>query len=615
MNRRFIWRSCRTLAYLAVGVLVALIASRFGLWRTWSAKRVVPELAEPNPLLALADVQSTKDDAPVQEIADIEQLRRIEARCIELIPKVRAAVVGIISPSNRRASGVILTPDGLVLSQLHVTHMRAGFSDGNALHAPGEQATIILESGVRYKARLLGANRIYDLSLLQLSGPGPYPFVPLQSGARVHKGDWVVKLGHPMGPRKGRAALARLGRVLGSTTEAFVADCRIASGDSGGPYFNLDGRLVGMINDADGDISQHYSEGLCGDVFYMAIAPAQISSLLQPMKEGQITPSGRREFAVGLERIRPLAAELRTEGNAQKRALQSLGTMFRARIVEVVNGAVPVGLATVLDDDGYAVTKATVLPPKPQCRMPDGSVVSINLIGVDKALDLAILRLPMRNVHPVSWTSRAEPVRAGTVSAALGVSGSVLSWGIVSVDTQALTNIDRPTYDLPLRVKAAAPEVAGHVSEIDGHYVLDSVDGLAETAGLSRGDRLVSVEGHEIGTENDLSASVSKRFSGDTVDVVFIREARTMIIQLPLAADPGIWKGTFRSDDFPVAFEYSPPVRNNQCGGPLVDLKGQVIGVTVGNLAPHAGWAIPIETVHQLLVDARAGTLSPWNPH
>ena len=172
-------------------------------------------------------------EPPTPSTSELDEFRRIELRCVELVRRVQPAIVGVISPSQaarpRRgqvAAGGIITADGLILSQLHVSHMRPGYKDFSDPHKPGEEATVLLADGRECKAKLLGASRDDDLSLLQLSGPGPYPFVPLQSDVTVRSGDWVVKLGHPLGFRKDRPAPVRLGRVLGPDTVVFVTDCR-----------------------------------------------------------------------------------------------------------------------------------------------------------------------------------------------------------------------------------------------------------------------------------------------------------------------------------------------------------------------------------------------------
>ncbi len=76
---------------------------------------------------------------------------------------------------KRFASGVIISEDGLVLSQYHVTH--AGAYDKTAgLHVYGgigDKVEVVLADGKRVTGELLGANRLADVSLLKIVEPGP----------------------------------------------------------------------------------------------------------------------------------------------------------------------------------------------------------------------------------------------------------------------------------------------------------------------------------------------------------------------------------------------------------------------------------------------------------
>lgn len=190
--------------------------------------------------------------AGVEPLDDAGQ-RRLEERVRRASASAGPAVVAVKGPDTTfSSSGVIITADGLVLSQFHVTH--AVRADPGAVHKPGTKTTVTLSDGRACPAELLGATRTQDLSLLQLTGPGPYPFTPLRPDAVVRPGDWVLKLGHPGGYRAGRPAPVRLGRVVAATTDGFCTDCRITTGDSGGPFFDLDGRLVGIVRTGSADL-------------------------------------------------------------------------------------------------------------------------------------------------------------------------------------------------------------------------------------------------------------------------------------------------------------------------------------------------------------------------
>ena len=95
---------------------------------------------------------------------------------------------------------------------------------------------VLMEASRESPAELLGANLTHDVSLLRLLEPDPYPHVPIRANSPVEVGDWVLKIGHPLGYRKGRSAPVRLGRVIYGTAEIFGTDCMVCGGDSGGPY-------------------------------------------------------------------------------------------------------------------------------------------------------------------------------------------------------------------------------------------------------------------------------------------------------------------------------------------------------------------------------------------
>src|ERR1700758_5044418 len=60
------------------------------------------------------------------------------------------------------------------------------------------------------------------------------------------KGQWVVSIGHPGGFRPNRTPVVRLGRVLEANANLIVTDCTLVGGDSGGPLFDLDGKVIGI---------------------------------------------------------------------------------------------------------------------------------------------------------------------------------------------------------------------------------------------------------------------------------------------------------------------------------------------------------------------------------
>jgi serine protease Do len=99
-------------------------------------------------------------------------------------------------------------------------------------------------------AKTLGINEGMDSGMVQITDKGPkdgkWPFVKIAKSGNLPKGQWVVALGHPNGPKEGRSPVARLGRIQGSTKSVLRTDCTLVGGDSGGPLFDLEGNVIGI---------------------------------------------------------------------------------------------------------------------------------------------------------------------------------------------------------------------------------------------------------------------------------------------------------------------------------------------------------------------------------
>jgi serine protease Do len=64
-------------------------------------------------------------------------------------------------------------------------------------------------------------------------------------------GQWCVGIGHPGGFQEGRSPVVRLGRVLGKSSSTVRTDCALVGGDSGGPLFDMNGKVIGIHSRID----------------------------------------------------------------------------------------------------------------------------------------------------------------------------------------------------------------------------------------------------------------------------------------------------------------------------------------------------------------------------
>jgi len=146
-----------------------------------------------------------------------------------------------VAPTGGAGTGMILTPEGDVLTNAHV------IADAN-------QIKVKLDNGKTYDANLVGADRTADVALIRLQGASGLPTVALGSSAALQVGDQVVAIGNalalPGGPTVTTGIVSALDRTIGGAGDRLEhliqTDAAINPGNSGGPLVNTAGEVVGM---------------------------------------------------------------------------------------------------------------------------------------------------------------------------------------------------------------------------------------------------------------------------------------------------------------------------------------------------------------------------------
>jgi serine protease Do len=157
--------------------------------------------------------------------------RDVEALAARVSPAVVAVEVGSSS-----GSGVVISSNGLVLTAGHVC--------GEA----GRRVQFTFPDGRKAAGRTVGLREANDTGLMQITDPGRWPQVDLGELSQTRVGDWVLALGHPGGFDQRRSLVVRLGRIISMDPTALQTDCTISPGDSGGPLFDMHGRVIGIHN-------------------------------------------------------------------------------------------------------------------------------------------------------------------------------------------------------------------------------------------------------------------------------------------------------------------------------------------------------------------------------
>jgi serine protease Do len=148
-----------------------------------------------------------------------------------------APVLGTSSDNVSLGSGFIVDPRGIVVTNNHVIE--------NA-----ERITVTLDDGTEHTATLRGVDRETDLAVLMIDAERRFPYVEFGNSDKARVGDWVVAIGQPFGLGGSVSAgiVSATSRDIraGLYDDFIQTDAAINRGNSGGPLFNTDGRVIGV---------------------------------------------------------------------------------------------------------------------------------------------------------------------------------------------------------------------------------------------------------------------------------------------------------------------------------------------------------------------------------
>lgn len=140
---------------------------------------------------------------------------------------------------NSLGSGVILSEDGIVVSNYHVVGMATDIR-------------VVLNDRREFTAQVLLSDEANDLAILQLDEPGTMPYLPLRDSDSVEVGELVLAIGNPFGVGQTVSSgivsgLARTGAAAGTGQGYFIqTDAPINPGNSGGALIDVNGDLIGV---------------------------------------------------------------------------------------------------------------------------------------------------------------------------------------------------------------------------------------------------------------------------------------------------------------------------------------------------------------------------------
>ncbi len=377
-------------------------------------------------------------------------------------------------PMMGEGSGFIIDADGLILTNAHVVD-------------DADQVTVKLTDKREFTATVLGKDRQTDVAVLKIEAKN-LPTVVLGNPDDLKVGEWVLAIGSPFGFDNSVTAgiVSAKGRALPDDTYVpfLQTDVAVNPGNSGGPLFNLDGKVVG-IN------SQIFSRTGGYEGLSFAI-PIDVAMRVQQelVATGHVS---RGWLGVGIQGMsRELASSFGLDQPRGALVAQVQPDSPAAR------AGVKVG-DVIVEFDGHAIAEASDLPP----------LVGTTAIGSSTPLKV------MRDGREKSLTVKVEQLAEAGAE-----------------DGKPVAN-DRSHGSLGVAVADLSPEQRGRLGLEAGGVVVTAVgDGPADEAGIRRGDVLLRFGQSEIRNTRQLQELVAAAPANKPIPILVQRGENTLYLAL-----------------------------------------------------------------------------------
>ena len=299
-----------------------------------------------------------------------------------------------------------------------------------------------------------------------------------------------------------------------------------------------------------------------------------------------------------------------TNGSRVRVAFEPSIATVRPLIVQVLLNEHPVALGMAVTADGLLITKASEIDPVHRLTIKQGKETHpARVVGWSDAHDLALLKTDKSGWSTPNWHMGADPA-VGQFLVTPGTEKTPIAVGVVSVPRRA---VEKDETRGVLGVELASAE---------GAIIEDMFEqSAARAAGVRVGDEITRVDTVAIRSSRDLVHEIAKHTPGETVVLEIRRNGKVVVISVTLGHPFGTFLSRIaqqnrlggeisrRASGFPTVIQHDSTLKPEECGGPAVNIDGQIVGINIARSGRTESLMIPTSVVQEVLQSFREGKL------
>jgi serine protease Do len=496
-------------------------------------------------------------------------------------------------------SGVVVSKEGEILSAAHVV-------------MPGKSYQVMFPDGRECFAKGLGRIAIPptfmqpDAAMLKITDKGPWPFAEMGWSSSLTANQPCISIAYPESLEQ-RKPSVRYGRIseLKNKYGFLQSTCVMEPGDSGGPLFDLLGRVIGIHSGIE--VSEDVNYEIPIDTYrryYTALSHGQNFSSL-PADTNVIIND---PLITAVRAISPATCLDRGINNNKKFGASCV------RITSAVDGKEELISGTVLSlnnlkgnplaANGLVISKSSMVGDAPEIRLQNGKTTRGIILMRDRANDLVLITSSIKIGKGVMLND----------SASGRITFHELGRQLISPrpDSAARAGVlSSMLISLPQKTSY------GYLGAITGfrgaRLVLISVEpgSAANSSDLQVSDEIEAIDGLKVTDELDFVRALGKYRAGDSAIVTLSRAGQKMQKHVLLKYPPQKagshpaerFEGgkSIRRDGFDQVFVQDARIKPSDCGGPVFDADGNFVGLNIARLSRTGTAVLPASKIRKIL--------------